>query len=286
MNRRIPTGIVPLTRSQLIHAPWSGAGTGVVCSCLHLRYLSNDAVLLLALCLGSLLMVLAGWVTYRSDHATRHGLVTPFLMTLLLLAPLSAGGAVLTLSMNGALDWRGWAVVSVGGSLLLVFGIAAVHQWRLLQKQGLDGPWVREYVDPVSGRLRADALMSGSSGQKQWHPAWVAGLGCNIPLLYHSWGVSDAQAMPFVLLVLLGASVQLCARHLGPAAGKAWFLLAWERRAGRPLVHENWEGLQALRRSYWLSRWLMVKEVKELPPPAAQAPRPTRTQRRRAGRQA
>lgn len=283
MNRLVSSGFVPLTRSQLIHAPLSGGVTGVICGCLFLKYLSNDGVVLLVLCMSSLLLVSAGWVAYRSDFAARHGLVAPLLMLLLLLVPLSAGSAVLTLNMAGALTWRGWAVVSVSGSLLLVFVGAMVHQWRRLQRQGLDGPWVGEHVDPVSGRLRADALISRSSDQKAWHPAWVAALACNIPLLYHSWGVSDTQAMPIILLVLLLTDIWLCAVHLGPAAGKALFLLAWERRAGRILVHENWEGLQALRRSYWLSRWLMVKEPL---PPAAAAPRLTRTQRRRGGRQA
>ncbi len=282
MNRLVSSGFVPLTRPQLIHAPWSGGLTGVICGCLFFKYLSNDGVVLLALCLSGLLLVSAGWVAYRSDFATRHGLVAPLLMLLLLLVPLTAGCAVLTLSMAGALTWRGWAVVSVGGSLLLVFVGAMVHQWRALQEQGLDGPWVGEHVDPVSGRLRADALMSSNGNQKPWHPVWVAALACNIPLLYHSWGVSDTQAMPVILLVLLLTDIWLCARHLGPAVGKALFLLAWERRAGRTLVHESWEDLQALRRSFWLSRWLMVKEAPLQP--AAAAPRPTRTQRRRGGR--
>ena len=270
----------PLTRSQLIFVPWCGGLSGVISSCFYLKYLSNDTVVLLALCLGSLMLVLAGWIAYRSDFATRHGLVAPLLM-LLLLVPLTAGHAVLMLNMAGALAWRGWAVLSVGGSLLLVFAGAGVRQWRQLQRQGLDGPWVREHVDPVSGRLRATALLRGSGGQTQWSPWLIGAVACNIPLLYHSWGVSDLQAMPVVVLVLLGTGVWICAGHSGPAAGKAVFLLGWERRAGQTLVHEGWDDLQALRRSYWLSRWLMVKE----PPPAA-APRLTRTQRRRGGRQA
>jgi len=283
LNRLVSSGFVPLTRSQLIHAPWSGGVAGMMISGLYWKFLSPGGILLMALCLGSLMLVSAGWIVYRSEFATRHGLVSPLLM-LLLLVSLTAGGAVLTLNMAGALAWRGWAVVSVGGSLLLVFVGAMVHQWRRLQRQGLDGPWVGDHVDPVSGRLRADALMSRSSDQKAWHPAWVAALACNIPLLYHSWGVSDTQAMPIILLVLLLTDIWLCAIHLGPAAGKALVLLAWERQAGRTLVHENWEDLQALRYSYWLSRWLMVKEPP--PPPAAAAPRLTRTQRRRGGRQA
>ena len=269
MNRLVSSGFVPLTRSQLIHAPWSGGVAGMMISGLYWKFLSPGGILLLALCLSSLMLVSAGWVVYRSGFATRHGLVAPLLM-LLLLVLLTAGGAVLMLNMAGALTWRGWAVVSAGGSLLLVFVGAMVHQWRSLQQQGLDGPWVGEHVDPVSSRLRADALMSSNGGQKPWHPVWVAALACNIPLLYHSWGVSDTQAMPVILLVLLLTAIWLCARHLGPAAGKALFLLAWERRAGRTLVHENWEDLQALRRSFWLSRWLMVKEPL---PPAAAAPR-------------
>jgi hypothetical protein len=249
---------------------------------LYWKFLSPASIVLLAVCLGSLMMVLSGWIVYRSEFATRYGLVAPFLL-LLLLVPLTAGGAVLTLNMAGALAWRGWAVLSVGGSLLLVFAGAGGRQWHQLQQQGLDGPWVREHVNPQSGRLRADALTSVHGSQMPWAPWWIGAVACNIPLIYHSWGVSDLQAMPFAVLVLLGTGVWVCVRQTGPMAGKALFLRGWERREGRTLVHEGWEDLQALRRSFWLSRWLMVKEP---PPPAAAVPRPTRTQRRRGGRQA
>lgn len=272
----------PLTRSQVIHAPWSSGLTGVMSSCFFWKYLSPGGVALLALCLGGLMMVLGAWLAYRSEFATRYGLVGPVLM-LLLVVPMTTGIAVLTLSMASALEWRGWAVVSMGGSLLLVFVGAAVHQLHLLQQEGLDGPWIREHVDPVSGRLRADALRPGSGSQTSWHPAGVAALGCNLPLIYHAWGVSDQQVMPVLLLVMVLTSVWVCVRHIGPTAGKALFLLGWERRAGKTLVHEGWEDLQALRRSFWLSRWLMAKEPSPL---AAVSPRLTRTQRRRGGRSA
>ncbi len=269
----------PLTRAQLMHAPWSSGLVGVINSCCFWKYLSPGGVALLAMCLGGLMMVLGAWVAYRSEFAARVGLVGPVLMWLLF-GPMTTGIAVLTLSMAGALEWRGWAVVSVGGSLLLVFVGAGVHQWRRLQQEGLDGPWIRGHVDPVSGRLRADALRPGSGNQTSWHPAWVAALAANSPLIYHSWGVSDQQVMPVLLLVMVLTTVWVCVRHIGPTAGKALFLRDWERRAGRTLVHEGWEDLQALRRSYWLSRWLMVKEP---PPPAAVAawPGPPHKHRRR-----
>jgi hypothetical protein len=251
-------------------------------SSFYWKYLSPGSLVLLALYLGSLMLVLSGWIAYRSEFATRYGLVAP-LLGLVLLVPMAAGGAVLTLNMTGALAWRGWAAVSVGGSLLFVFAGTVAYQWRRLQQQGLDGPWVREHVDPVSGRLRADALMPGHGNQTQWSPWWIGAVACNIPLVYHSWGVSDTQAMPIILLVLALTAAWICTGYIGPAAGKALFLLGWERRAGRTLVQEGWDDMQALRRSFWLSRWLMVKEP---PPPAAAAPRLTRTQRQRDGRQA
>ncbi len=282
MSRLISLSRAPLTRSQLIYMPWCGGLVGAMISGFYWKYLSPGNQLLLAVCLGSLMWVLAGWIAYRSDFATRHGLVAPLLM-LILLVSMSSGGAVLTLNMAGALAWRGWAALSVGGSLVLVFAGAAFRQWRQLQRQGWDGPWVREHVDAVAGRIRADALLSGHGDQTRWSPWFIGAVACNVPLLYHSAGVSDLQAMPIIMLVLLGAGVWICAGHTGPAAGKALFLLGWERQAGRTLVQEGWDDMQALRRSYWLSRWLMVKEPV---PPATVAPRLTRTQRRRGGRQA
>jgi hypothetical protein len=272
----------PLTRSQLMHLPWAGGLVGAINSLGFWKYLSPSGVVLLAACLGGLMLVLAAWLAYRSEFATRYGLVAPVLMWLLF-GPMTTSIAVLMLSMGGDLAWRGWTVVSVGGSLLLTFMVTAVQQWRRLQREGLDGPWIREHVDAVSGRLRADALRPGRGNEASWHPILVAALAANIPLLYHTWGISDLQVMPVLLLVMFLTSVWVCVKQIGPAAGKALFLRDWERREGRTLVHENWDDLQTLRRSFWLSRWLMVKEP---PPPAAAAPRLTRTQRRRGGRQA
>jgi hypothetical protein len=90
--------------------------------------------------------------------------------------------------------------------------------------------------------------------------------------------------MPVLLLVMVLTSVWVCVRQIGPAAGNALFLRDWERREGRTLVHEGWDDLQALRRSYWLSRWLMVQGGGP-PVPAegieGRAKKPLRRRRRR-----
>ena len=270
----------PLTRSQLMHLPWSGGLVGVVnCFCFW-KYLSPSGVVLPAACLGGLMLLLAAWLAYRSEFATRYGLVAPVLMWLLF-GPMTTGIAVLMLSMGGDLEWRGWAVVSVGGGLLLVFIGSVVQQWRRLQREGLDGPWIREHVDAVSGRLRADALRPGSGNEASWHPIWVAALAANIPLLYRTWGISDQQVMRVLLLVMFLTSVWICVKQIGPAAGKALFLRDWERRAGRTLVHEGWDDLQALRRRFWLSRWLTVQGDGNPPAPLPSRTKPPRRRQRR-----
>ena len=112
-----------------MHLPWAGGLVGVINSLGFWKYLSPSSVVLLAACLGGLMLVLAAWLAYRSEFATRYGLVAPVLMWLLF-GPMTTSIAVLMLSMGGDLAWRGWTVVSVGGSLLLTFMVAAVQQWR------------------------------------------------------------------------------------------------------------------------------------------------------------
>lgn len=246
----------PLTRAQLVGLPFWGGIIGIMLAGFFAKLLGRHGTIALALVLGVTMAALGGWIAYRSDFAARHGLVGAVLM-LLLLTPLLAGSAVMTVSLAGASELTGLAIVTSMLTIALAFGLAMGLQWRRLAAEGNDGPWARTNVDPDAGRMRASALVRAPDDASPWSPWLVAALAANGPLIYRSWGFGDAQFMPAVLAVLAATSVWICVGFVGPMAGKACFLLRLERHTQRRLVHEHYEELQALRHDFWLSRLLM-----------------------------
>jgi hypothetical protein len=204
---------------------------------------------------------LAGWVAYRSDFGGRQGIAGAAL-AVLVLGPLVSGVAVMTVSMAGQPQLALLATGTCSISLVMSLVAGLRRQGLTLQREGFDGAWARTNVDPDAARLRASALLGTDPHAAPPYPWLALALGVNGPLLYRAWGASDAQVMPFVLAALALTSVWVFVRNVGPLAARGRFVLQLERHHGRRIVHEHYEELQALRRSFWLSRWLMVKTEK------------------------
>jgi len=259
-GRAVRSSRSPLTRAQLIALPLYGGLFAAISTLGFSKLLSHEALLILMMALVSAQTGLAAWMAYRSDYATRHGLVAPA-FGLLCAVPLVAGLAVVALGMAGIPELAALAIVSISGSMLLAVAWALWSQLRRLVRAGSDGPWVRDHVDADAGRIRADTLVH-TPGDAAFRKPWLAvAFGVNLPLIYQSWGITNNQVMPVILVAMLAGSVWFCASVIGPMAGKAMYLRQLERRSGRRLFHEGYDDLQALRRGFWLSRLLMVDAV-------------------------
>jgi hypothetical protein len=261
MSRRTPQSdrseLSPLRRGQLLSLPLSALAIGPLLGLFFFRLLGWPTVLALGAAVSGVMVLLAGWIAYRSDFGGRQGIAGAALM-LLFLIPFMSGAAVMTLSLAGLPQLSLLAVGTCSLSLAMAFVAGFRRQWLPLRNEGFDGAWARTNVDPAEGRLRASALLDNNPDAASTSPWLIAALAANVPLLYRTWGVSDAQVMPFVLAVLAVISVWACARKVGPMAARGWFVLQLERHHGRRIVHEHLEELQALRRGFWLSRLLMV----------------------------
>jgi hypothetical protein len=135
--------------------------------------------------------------------------------------------------------------------------------------------------------MHADALAQQPVSQPHAIPWLVAGAAVNIPWLFRAQGITDAQLLPWALALLAAGVVWVAAAYVGPMLGKSLFLLALERAKGPRLVHEHFEDIQALRRSWWLSRWLMSRvpslEAQVPPSGSQQNSRQRRKRKRRSG---
>jgi hypothetical protein len=254
-----------LRRGQLLGLPLSALATGPLLGLFYFRLLGWPTVLALGSAMSVAMVLLAGWIACRSDFGGRQGIAGAALM-LLFLVPLIAGVAVMTLSLAGLPQLAWLAVGTCALSLAMAFVAGFRRQWLPLRNEGFDGAWARTNVDPEAGRLRASALLDNTPGAAASTSPWlIAALAANGPLLYRAWGATDAQAMPFVLAVLVLTSLWIFVRQVGPMAARGCFVLQLERHHGRRIVHEHLEELEALRRSFWLSRWFSGKGPADLP---------------------
>jgi hypothetical protein len=263
MSRRTPRSdrpeLSPLRRGQLLSLPLSALATGPLLGLFYVRLLGWPTVLALGAAMSVVMVSLAGWIACRSDFGGRQGIAGAALM-LLFLVPLMSGATVMTLSLAGLPQLSWLAVGTCSLSLAMAFVAGFRRQWLPLRNEGFDGAWACTNVDPEAGRLRASALLDNTPGAVPTSPWLIAALAANGPLLYRAWGATDAQAMPFVLAVLVLTSVWIFVRKVGPTAARGWFVLQLERHHGKRILHEHHEELQALRRSFWLSRWLMQQQ--------------------------
>ena len=161
----------PLTRSQLVGAPFWAGLIGLMLAGFFFKLLGHEGTLALALLLGTTMATMAGWIAYRSDFAARHGLVGAALM-LLLLTPLLAGSATMTVSMAGAAELSALAIVTSLVTIACAFAVALLRQCRRLAREGFDGAWARTHVDPDAARLRATALVPARDDASPWSP-WL-----------------------------------------------------------------------------------------------------------------
>jgi hypothetical protein len=130
------------------------------------------------------------------------------------------------------------------------------------------GAWVQQHVDAKAGRMRADALLSNSPPPRQGLLWLVVGAAVNVPWVFRTQGITDAQMLPWALALFAAAVVWVAAAYMGPMLGRAVLLLRLERATKQRLVHEHFEDIQQLRRDFWLSRWLMPAEAALDEPPS------------------
>lgn len=245
-----------LQRSQLVSVPLSFMSLGLLTSLLYTRALGWNAALLAGALLGLLMGLLAAWLVYRSDFAARNFVANAVLMAMWM-APFVGGANLALAQMAGAEGWApaAWAV-GVVTVLVPIIGPAFLTHAKLAA-EGETGPWARSHLDLRKGLVRPGALDARDAEKPAMTPWQVGALAVNVPLAWRLMGGGQNTLMALAVVGLACAVVWVCVRQIGPALGKAWFLLDLERRSGQRLCNPDWDQIQALRRSHWLARWFM-----------------------------
>jgi hypothetical protein len=248
---------IPAARSTLVKGPWVTAGAQALLCILHVPALGQGAAWLAALS-GTASGLATAYLLYRSDYGTRHGFVAAAVLGLLF-GTAAAGAASAAIAIDGsAPELVPWVIAGAWLTVLAAAGVSALRcRTALGAAEGADGRWLRQSVDLVHGRLRAGSDAAVDREYTSSVQVLTACAAVNLPWLLRAWRIDGLALFPWLAAGMIAAAAWASSRLLGPMIGRALYLASLERRQGLHFVHDELESLQALRASYWLSRWLM-----------------------------
>jgi hypothetical protein len=215
------------------------------------------------------------YLMYRSTFNSTYGLGVFLYATTLFEFMLGGGAAVLAVQIADRPDLRGLAVFTNVICILipLLGGIyreakalgwrpgSTVHGW---QKQ------IEKYIDRSNHQVRpALTTADFDSSTMTASLAMVAAGAVNIPLLLELFGGERFSAVYFAAPLIMGTVAYINVTNLGPGIARLFMLRKLEKTAGRRFINADLEQIQELRRSFFLSRWLMKDYVAVQPGGAA-----------------
>jgi hypothetical protein len=224
-------------------------------------------------------------VTFKETFSSSYGLGV-FLYWFIVFEVLFFSGAVVTAAkIAGRHDLKWLFVFSYVSTLIvtLIGGMNNEAKALMLSRTDQLEQWkkkLKKHID-FSNRLVRPSLTvdprSLTEGQGASSSMWIsAALSVNIPLLFEIYGGGRYNAIFFVIPLMMGTFAYLHLTLIGPGLMRLLLLRKLEKSVGYRFINADLEQIQELRRTFFLSRWLMKDYVK--PPSASSAVQANLTQ--------
>jgi hypothetical protein len=204
------------------------------------------------------------YMKYRSAMATTHNcFAIPYF---LLIMEIIVGSACMALAAEIAdrLDMKWLLVVTNCLFILATLATGAYREAKalgVLDKNSASGWRVKlgKYIDQkkytIQPQLDAKAAQGGNGSML------IMFLSVNIPLLFELYSGSRNNAIFLAVPLFLGVFTYLNLRKFGPSIVHLYLLRKLEKESGRRFINADFEKIQELRRTFFLSRWLMKDYV-------------------------
>ncbi len=108
--------------------------------------------------------------------------------------------------------------------------------------------------------INPNKFHDGSTGETSNSAAAIwstAAMGANIPILFQIYTGARNNVIFLAVPLIIGVFAYLSIKTLGPKIACLWLLRKYEKQTGRCFVNADYEKIQELRRTFFLSRWLM-----------------------------
>ncbi|MEQ1935778.1 MAG: hypothetical protein ABL962_18125 [Fimbriimonadaceae bacterium] len=232
-------------------------------------------ILLGIMVIGAILGIWMGmYLMYRSTFDSSYGLHVFIYVAVILEFMFCVGAAVLVAQIAGRSDLRWLALVTTVVCLLvpLLAGMyleAKNLGWHIGEDTLVWKSHIEKYIDRSTHEVRTSLTTADFAHSGMGSIVIIAGVvSANIPLLFELFGGGRANAVYFAAPLLLGTFAYVNFTNFGPGFVRLLLLRKLEKAVGRRFVNADLVQIQDLRRSFFLSRWLM----KDYAPPRSDAP--------------
>jgi hypothetical protein len=242
--------------SSLKHLPLVLGATGAfVVPAMWAFVLAKPALVVMSAVIGLVFLASGLHLKYRARYSPREALWAAVLAFLFF-------GSLLVVSAT-ALAWRahrpdlqllafGLAALMWVGAMATGF-IAERRRLRIIDAStGLPAPLV-----PLLDLKRHRILpLPSPPPPRAGTVAALTAVVLNVPLLLQIGGWEANDVVWLAMPALAATVTMMLASGFGPALARALAFMEVERRVGQRLVSARLDELQAVRRGFWLSRWL------------------------------
>jgi hypothetical protein len=229
----------------------------------------SSATIFIILAFGSAVGFAMGlYLTYRSELNSTTAL-TALIYVILVIELLFVGGFVAFLpKILGRLDFR-WMAFCIYTTAMLIFlaiGIYREYKALGLHEKSNASIWnvqLQKVINLSSRKIIPTKISSGTQSSG-WvtYSSLIIGVGLNIPLLFELYTGNRFNAIFFAIPLLTAVWGYLNINLIGPSFLKILLLRKLEKSVGYRFINADLEQIQELRRTFFLSRWLMKDYVK------------------------
>jgi hypothetical protein len=220
-------------------------------------------------------LLLGIYVTFQETFSSSYGLGVFFYWFIVFEILFCSGAVVTAARIAGRIDLKWLFVFSYLLTMIVTLLGGMYNEVKALKLSRTDqlDEWkekLKKHID-FSNRLVRPSLTvdprSLTDGQGASSSMWIgAALSVNIPLLFEIYGGGRYNAIFFVIPLMMGTFAYLHITLIGPGLMRLLLLRKLEKSVGYRFINADLEQIQELRRTFFLSRWLMKDYVK---PPSA-----------------
>jgi hypothetical protein len=253
---------------------WMIGGMNVMVLAIFLFTLFNGAlpissILGIITASGFLGLIVGSYYTFRSNCGVTASLYYLLYVVLAMEYVFCSGAAAVAAQIAGRpdLNWLAVFANSLSMTITLIGGLYLEAKKHKLFSTTSNSFWrekLDKYIDYPSHQIKPESITSIETGSSTWKsPILIVAVGsANIPLLFELFGGGRFNAIFLAMPMLTCTFAYVNIKSFGPSLLRLILLSKLEKSLGYRFINADLEQIQELRRTFFLSRWLMKDYTK------------------------
>jgi hypothetical protein len=258
-----------IARSSLPSMWWMIGGMNVMVLAVFMfalfkGVLPTASIVLIIAASGCVGIVAGTYYTFRSHCGVTASLYYLLYVALAMEFIFCAGAAATASQIAGRpdLSWLAVFANSLSMTITLVSGLYIEAKELKLFDASAGLFWrekLEQYIDYPSHQIQPESITGIQTGSSTWKsPVLIVAIGsANIPLFFELFGGGRFNAIFLVIPVLTCAFAYVNIKSFGPSLLRLVLLRKLETSLSYRFINADFEKIQELRRTFFLSRWLM-----------------------------